>query len=218
VSLALILYLLGLTFVVGLAYYLFGSFLFGAGYQPTPPEVAEAMVRAARLKPGDHLFDLGAGTGTLLFRVARYPGVRLTGIEVDPLRFLWLRFRRWRFGETGRLRLLRRNFFDVTLTDASVVFCFLWPSTMRRLREKFLRELPPGTRIVSYYHPIPGWTPYEEDRKLRVYAYRVPFGGDDGSFGRSGTSQGRGSTTEGAGRQTSLSRPERRQEIPQTTR
>lgn len=52
--------------------------------------------------------------------------------------------------------------------------CFLWPGAMERLRPRFEEQLAPGTRIVSHWHPIPGWSPAAVDRPLHVYLYEWP--------------------------------------------
>ncbi len=156
------------------AYFIFATFAFGAGYQPTPKIVAEAMLRYAEVGPRDVVFDLGAGTGAIVFRAARVYRAKVVGAEVEPIRVLILRLRR-RFGPAGdRITIRWGNLFDLDFREATVVTAFLWPGAMSRLREKFESELAPGVRIVSYYHPIPGWTPVRSDSDLLVYLYRWP--------------------------------------------
>jgi SAM-dependent methyltransferase len=165
---------LGLFFVLLLLilYFVFGSFLFGAGYQPTPRKVADRMLDLASVTPEDVVYDLGAGTGGLMFRAAREGGARAVGVEVEPLRILILRARR-RLGPAGeRIRLVWGDLFKLDYREATVVLLFLWPDAMGRLRPRFESELPKGARVVSHWHPVPGWTPTVEDPNLRVYLYR----------------------------------------------
>ena len=82
---------------------------------------------------------------------------------------------RGRFGPAAdRLELRWGNIFDTDLRSATVVATFLWPEAMVRLRPIFEAQLRPGTRIVSHWHAIPGWTPERHDLAVRVYLYRVP--------------------------------------------
>jgi len=157
-----------------LAYFIFASFVFGAGYQPTPRPVVETMLRLAEVGPRDTVFDLGAGTGAIVFRAARTYRARVVGSEVEPLRVLILRLRRRLGPERDRITIHWGNFFDLDFHDASVVTAFLWPGAMGRLRAKFEAELTPGSRVVSYYHPVPGWTPSRFEEETRVYLYRWP--------------------------------------------
>ncbi len=169
-DLPLAFYVAGLIIVLLLLYFFFGSFLHGAGYQPTPPDVADRMLELGAVAPRERVYDLGAGTGALLFLSAE-KGASVVGYEIEPIRYLVLRLRRWRHPQGRSVTLRRGNFFDADLRPATVVLTFLWPGAMARLKEKFERELVPGTRVVSYWHPIPGWTPQEVDRRLRVYLY-----------------------------------------------
>jgi SAM-dependent methyltransferase len=156
------------------AYFVFASFLFGAGYQPTPRRSVETMLRYAEVGPRDTLYDLGAGTGAIVFRAARIYRARVIGVEVEPIRYVILVLRR-SFGPfSDRITLRRGNLFRLDLHDATVVTAFLWPGAMARLRPKFESELPPGARVVSHCHRVPGWTAERYDSKTDVYLYRWP--------------------------------------------
>jgi ribosomal protein L11 methylase PrmA len=166
---------LGLIAVaVALAYFVFASFWFGAGYQPTPRRSALAMLRLAELSPRDTLYDLGAGTGALVFRAARIYRARVVGVEVEPIRVLVLRLRRRLGGPADRVTIRWGNLFDLDFRQASVVATFLWPAAMARLRPKLEAELRDGARLVSHCHPVPGWTVASRDPETDVYLYRWP--------------------------------------------
>jgi SAM-dependent methyltransferase len=157
-----------------LAYFGFASFVFGAGYQPTPRRAVETMLRLAEVGPADTVFDLGAGTGAIVFRAARTYRARVLAVEIEPIRVGILRLRR-RFGPGGdRIRVRWGNFFGLDFREATVVTAFLWPGAMERLRPKFERELLAGARVVSHHHPVPGWTATVHDPETHVYFYRWP--------------------------------------------
>jgi cyclopropane fatty-acyl-phospholipid synthase-like methyltransferase len=166
-----------------LAYFVFASFLFGAGYQPTPRASALMMLKLAALTPEDMLYDLGAGTGALVFRATRLYGARAVGVEVEPIRVLVLRLRRRLSGASDRLTVRWGNMYDLDFGRATVVAAFLWPGAMARLRPKFEAELRPGARVVSHCHPVPGWTPEVHDRATDVYLYRWPGAASPASAG-----------------------------------
>lgn len=157
-----------------MAYFVFATFLFGAGYQPTPRRSVETMLRLAEVGPEDTLFDLGAGTGAIVFRAARTYRARVVGVEVEPLRVLVLRIRRSLGPFADRITIRWGNLFELDFHPATVITAFLWPGAMARLRPKLEAELPPGARIVSHCHPILGWTPEEYDPDADVYLYRRP--------------------------------------------
>jgi SAM-dependent methyltransferase len=157
-----------------IAYFVFASFAYGAGYQPTPRRSVDAMLRLAELGPRDTLYDLGAGTGAIVFRAARIHRARVVGVEVEPIRVAILRVRRATGPFADRITIRWGNFFDMDFREATVVSAFLWPGAMARLRPKLEAELPAGARVVSHCHEIGGWTPDVYDPETDVYLYRRP--------------------------------------------
>lgn len=166
---------IGLFVLAGaLAYFVFASFAFGAGYQPTPRRSVETMLRFAEVGPRDTVYDLGAGTGAIVFRAARTYRARVVGVEVEPIRYLILVLRRAMGPFRDRITLRWGNLFDLEFRDATVITAFLWPGAMARLRPKLESELPAGARVVSHCHRMPGWTAEKYDADTEVYLYRWP--------------------------------------------
>jgi SAM-dependent methyltransferase len=168
------LYFLGLLGVAIAAYFLYFTFLFGAGYQPSPRRVVETMLRLAEVGPRDRLYDLGAGTGAIVFRAARVYRATVVGVEIDPFRVLILRIRRAMGTDKDRVTIHWGNLFDLPFSEATVVAVFLWPGAMERLKPILERELPPGARVVSHYHEVPGWKAEVFDAETKVYLHRLP--------------------------------------------
>jgi ribosomal protein L11 methylase PrmA len=167
---------LALVFVAiaAIAYFVFASFAYGAGYQPTPRRSVEKMLRLAEVGPKDIVYDLGAGTGAIVFRAARIYRARVVGVEVEPIRAAILRIRRATGPMADRITVHWGNFFELNFREATVVTAFLWSGAMVRLRPKLEAELPPGARVVSHCHEIVGWVPEVYDPVTDVYFYRRP--------------------------------------------
>jgi len=163
-------------FVVAAAvvYFVFATFLFGAGYEPTYRAAVDAMLRYAEVGPNDVVYDLGAGTGAIVFRAARAYRARVVGVEIEPIRALILRLRRRLGPFSDRITLVWGDFFHLDFREATVITAFLWPGAMARLRPKLEAELRPGSRLVSHCHEVPGWTPLRHDPETDVYLYRWP--------------------------------------------
>lgn len=171
VQLALIILIVGIAVAF---YFFFASFVVGAGYQPTPRRVVRQMLEWAALKPDDLLYDLGAGTGALVFAAATDYRARVIAVEVEPIRILILYLRRAVSPARSRITIRRKNLFSVNVGDADAVVVFLWPGAMARLRPQLEQQLQPGARVVSYWHPIPDWEAARFDRDTQVYLYRLP--------------------------------------------
>ncbi len=100
-------------------------------------------------------------------------GAKGVGIEIDPLRYFISKFRVAVNNLSPKINVLRKNFFDVDIKDASVVFVYLVPKALAKLKEKLLKELKPGTKIVSYRYKMDlPLVSYEA--KNKIYLYKMP--------------------------------------------
>jgi len=128
-------------------------------FVPTPMEVVEAMLRLADLKAGDVLYDLGCGDGRIVIAAAKVPGVKATGIDIDPVRIAESNKNAAEAGLAGKVRFLQQNLFEADFHDATVVTMYLLTSVNLRLRPKLLTDLKPGTRLVSHSFEMGEWNP-----------------------------------------------------------
>ena len=147
-------------------------------FVPTPPEVVAAMLKVAKVGKGDIVYDLGSGDGRIpIAAVKDYGAARATGIDIDPQRIKEATANLKTSGITGdRVRFLNQDLFTTDISDATVVTLYLLPSLNLKLIPKFMKELKPGTRIVSHSFDMGDWVPEQtidvEGRK--VYYWTLP--------------------------------------------
>jgi hypothetical protein len=71
----------------------------------------------------------------------------------------------------------RENLLNADLSKADVVYCYLAPGLMQRIGEKALKEMKPGSKIITVEHKIPAFerTKYaiHNDPIDKIYAYRL---------------------------------------------
>ena len=140
----------------------------GAPYVRSKKEKIETMLELAQVKPGETVTDLGSGDGSILIEAAQQ-GAMGVGVEVNPF-LVWHSRRHIRkAGLEDKIKIIKRDFREHHLGNTDVVFLYLWPSTLEELQEKFLRELKPGTRIVSNGFPLTHLKPL--GLKNGVYIY-----------------------------------------------
>ena len=148
-------------------------FIIGAGWQPTSKKRVRKMLQMAEVDSEDVVYDLGSGDGRIVVEAARRYGAWAVGIEADPLRVVWSRLVLMIFGLNNQVKIIWGNLFHNDISEATVVTMFLWQDTNQRLIPKLLKELKPGTRVVSYYWKIKGWTPIKEDKDEEIYMYVI---------------------------------------------
>jgi SAM-dependent methyltransferase len=141
-------------------------------YVSTPHSVVYEMLRLAKVGKDDVLYDLGSGDGRIAITAAKSFGARATGIEIRPELVQRSRENAKRSGVDDRVKFLQQDIFEADLREASVVTLYLLPEINVKLRPKLLRELKPGTRIVSHAFDMGLWKP---DRVVRVH-------GDGGQY------------------------------------
>jgi precorrin-6B methylase 2 len=131
-------------------------------YVPTPPVVVKAMLKLAEVKPNDVIYDLGCGDGRIAIAAAKDFGARAVGIDIDPKRISEAQENANNAGVADRVKFMRGNLFDADIHDATVVTLYLLPSVNLQLKPKLLRDLKPGTRIVSHSFDMGDWKPDKE--------------------------------------------------------
>lgn len=138
----------------------------------TNKKTAIAACKLAGIKPKDNVFELGSGDAEFLIVASRDFGAKTIGIEIDPLRVfisrLIIKFR----GLSGKIKIIKKNFFDVDISEADVVFVYLVPKALERLKQKLVKELKSGTRIISYRYEFKV-TFKKQDKKHELYLYTI---------------------------------------------
>ena len=149
-------------------------------YSPTPDHVVGALLRLAGVGPGDVVYDLGSGDGRIVIAAARDFGARAVGVEIDRLLAAAGRRNAEVAGVTDRVRIVEQDIFATDLVPATVVTLYLSESVNARLKPRLLRELRPGTRVVSYRVDMGDWTPAQtveidvDGRVRTLYLWVVP--------------------------------------------
>lgn len=134
------------------------------------------MMRIAKVKPGEILYDLGAGDGRMVIIAAKEFGAKATGFEIATLPYLFAYIKINLQGLNSQASMSYRNFFKQDLSSADVICTFLTPKAMKKLKPKLEKEMKPGARIVSYAFHIPGWQETLKDKPNKkttaIYLYQ----------------------------------------------
>lgn len=144
-----------------------------------PNDVIKKMCQMAKISSKDTIYDLGCGTGRALIYASLKVHVRGVGIEIDPIRAFLATWNVRRFKQQEKITILKKNFFDVNLAPATIIFVYLVPAALKRLTPKFLQELKPQTKFLSYVYPLQEelfngrLKLIEHDTKMRIFYYKL---------------------------------------------
>jgi SAM-dependent methyltransferase len=130
-----------------------------APWVPTRRAELSLLLNKLPRRPTDTVVDLGAGTGTLLFALAKagHTG-QLIGYEISVGPYLFslcrkaLGWRRYR-----HIVLRYRSLWTADLQHTQLVLCFLLPSSYSRLTPWLRACVPAGTTVVVQAWPLPDW-------------------------------------------------------------
>jgi predicted RNA methylase len=147
----------------------------------TPEHVARKMLELAKVGPDDVVYDLGAGDGRIIIMAAKEFGARAVGVEIRKDLYEQILRRVKLDGLEGKVKVINGDFFQVSISEASVVTLYLLTTVNEKLRPKLERELRVGARVVSHDFEVPGWKPiciesvrdYWCDHKIYVYEIGV---------------------------------------------
>jgi hypothetical protein len=128
-------------------------------YVPSPQSVVSDMLRYADVGPKDFLIDLGSGDGRIVLTAAKVFGARGFGVEIKDELVKKSNEAAKNEGLADRVRFMKQDLFKTDMSQATVITMYLLPDTVNLLKDKFLAELKPGTRIVSHDYPLTGWIP-----------------------------------------------------------
>ena len=131
----------------------------------TPPEVVDAMLTAARVTSADIVYDLGSGDGRIVIAAAKKYGARGVGIEINPQLVAESNASARAAGVSHLVQFIQGDLFTADFSAASVVVLYLSPALNERIKPRLLRELRPGTRVISHVYDMLGWI---ADQRLDV--------------------------------------------------
>ena len=140
----------------------------GAPWEGMPPDVVARVVEFAGVGKKDVFYELGSGDGRVVIAAAMN-GAKAYGVEIDLLRAVYSRFWVWLMRLNKKASIIHKNLFDVNLSKATVICCYLLPETHEKLKKKFKKELKKGTKVVAVGFEIEGWKPVAIEPRGPVY-------------------------------------------------
>lgn len=136
----------------------------------TPDWKIRESLKLAKVTKSDLIYDLGSGDGRTLILAAKEFGAKGVGIEIDPLRFIISKTLVKLNRVSSKVKIKRKNFFNEDLSGATVIFVYLVPRALERLRPKLLKELKKGTKLISYRYKIDlPLVKYDKENDIRLY-------------------------------------------------
>jgi SAM-dependent methyltransferase len=145
-------------------------------FVPTPNEVVEKMLEMAKVTAKDVVYDLGCGDGRIVITAAQKFGCRSVGIDIDPKRIQEATANAKAAKVTDKVKFVEADLFESDISEATVVTLYLLTRLNEKLKPKLLKDLKPGTRVVSHAFDMGDWKPEATAsvNATTVYLWRIP--------------------------------------------
>lgn len=145
-----------------------------APWVPTSQRDIKRFLKIAAIQQGQKFYDLGCGDGRIIIAAVK-AGANAEGFEMSPFPYLLSLFRLF-FLRNNKAKIRYEDFWKKDLGDADIVYFYLMPESIPKLKLKLESEIKKGTRIISFAWPIDGWNPMMVDTvkgRLNLYLYQI---------------------------------------------
>jgi len=145
-------------------------------YQPTPQLIVEELLKMAEVNRNDVVYDLGCGDGRFVITAAKKYGARGVGIDIDPERIKDSNQNARIAGVLNKVKFIEGDLFQTDFREATVVALYLLQDLNMQLRPTLLKDLKPGTRVVSHEFDMYDWQPDKMGRlgRNKYYFWVIP--------------------------------------------
>lgn len=144
-------------------------------FVPSPQEVVNKMIELAGVKKGDVVYDMGSGDGRIVIAAAK-KGARAVGFEIDGDLVKESRENIRKAGVENLAEIRQQDILTVDFSPASVVTMYLLPDVNLKLKPNLLKQLKPGSRVVSHSFDMGDWKPDKVERAdgRTIYFWTIP--------------------------------------------
>jgi hypothetical protein len=151
--------------------------IIGAPILNTSKKRIKQIIEAADIKNGDVVYELGSGMGNMALAFSENPNVKTVGFELSPIFYFISSVKKWLL-KRGNLEFRMKNFYKADLSDATIIYFYLMPKSIEKIKGKFNKELKLGTKIISFGFPIKEWEAekiIQGENLPKVYFYKRPL-------------------------------------------
>lgn len=129
---------------------------------PTSKRATRALVQIIKQrKPNAKTFyDLGCGHGSLSLAIKKtLPGIAIYAVDNSAVRIFFAKLQSRILGR--RVNFKKQDLFATNVSQADLVYTYLWYDLMPPLEKKLQKELHQGAIVVTNTSHFPTWKPVD---------------------------------------------------------
>ncbi len=152
------------------------SSLMGSPYVPSRKKQVLSILSEIPFKKNTKFLDLGCGDGRVVLAAAKQYEIQAVGIDINPMIIAWAKLKA-RLARLPNIEYRVENIFKTPLGDFDVIYIFLMPKLLAKLKNKLRTETKKGTVLISHGFKIEGWEKYcyktLPGKPFNTYFYRL---------------------------------------------
>lgn len=154
--------------IIPLFVVLFLGAFFDAPWVPTRKKDFVRIANIAKLQPGMLFYDLGSGAGEMLFYLSKKYNIDCVGIEISPILYLYSKIKSLFY---KNVKIIYGNFYNYDLSKADVIYAFLMPKTLDKLKREIGKKLKKDSKIIISCWPLQNCNPKQMSKKNNEITY-----------------------------------------------
>ena len=131
---------------------MWGNIMAKVPFVGVPSKVLKDIEKALNINDDSVVYDLGCGDGKVLFYLYKnHSKAKYIGIENNLFPTILAKTRNWFHFRKNKsnIKIIKKDFFEVDLSNATHIFTYLYPNLMDDLLPKLDKDLRKGTRLIS---------------------------------------------------------------------
>lgn len=143
-------------------------------FVPTHVEDIREIAKSLAIDSRHTFFDLGSGSGRVVFLIEKITGARSRGYEFTYFWYLWSVLKKRLLG--SRAKFIRGDFFGKNWSEADFIYAYLYPPLMNRVEEKYQADCKPGTVAILRDFSFPNLKPIsilKTASNHKIYIYKI---------------------------------------------
>ncbi len=148
----------------------------GSPYIPSKLKEIDTILGQVKIKKNDLVIELGSGDGRFLRNCCKKYSCNGLGYDINPFLVFWSTYLSKK-ENIRSIRFIRNDIRSCNIENADLLYMFLLPKLIEKLRHKLETELRTNSIVISQGFPVLGWEAFQfkkiAHKPFPTYFYRI---------------------------------------------
>jgi len=172
----ILLFLCSLFFLDVFIFSLIYSYFSGASLVSSSVAEIKKILNIIPIRKGCVVLELGCGYGNFLIYASKKYQIKGVGVDINPVAIFLANLNKWFLKSDGNISFKRENILNTNLLEADIIYLFLFPKLLEKLKNNLLTKTKNQVIIISHGFKINFMKQYLvkiiEGKKFHTYIYQ----------------------------------------------